>query len=110
MCEGSENGNPQPIADGVSHMQILLGRNTNFANDPPQMPSADAYVNVRSLDGNLVNVVSVRIALLVHSADPVKRQVVEQPFTLLDINVTQTDRLKRQVVTTTIPLRNASNV
>jgi len=106
MCEGNGNiGNPQPIADGISNMQVLLGNNTNFANDSLQMPSADAYVNVTSLD-SMINVVSVRIALLIRSTDPVKKQQVAQTFTLLDTNVTETDRLKRQVLTTTIPLRN----
>ena len=110
MCEGNGGGGAQPIADGVSNMQILLGSNTSFANDSIQMPSADAYVNVNSLNGNLISIVSVRIALLVRSNDPIKKQAVEQPFTLLDTNVIPTDRLKRQVVTTTVPLRNANNV
>lgn len=105
MCQGNASAAAQPIADGVTNMQILLGSNTVFANDSLLMPSADAYVNVSSLT-SMTSVVSVRIALLVRSTANVKSQAVTQNFTLLDTNVGPTDRFKRQVVTTTIPLRN----
>jgi len=52
------------------------------------------------------NVVSVRIALLIQSEEAIRNQNVTQTFTLLDAVVSPTDRTKRQVVTTTIPIRN----
>jgi len=110
MCTGNGDlNNPQPIADGVSNMQILLGVDTIFDNDSASMPSADAYVNP---DSSLVlsNVVSVRIALLVRSTGMVKKQNANLTYNLLDTDVQQTDRIKRQVVVTTIPLRNVNNV
>ena len=107
MCDGDGNGPgiPQPIADGVENMQILLGDNTNFANDTPQLYTADRYVNIASL-ASTMNVVSVRVALLMRSGDPIRQQDVAQTFNLLDVNVAHNDRIKRQVVTTTVPMRN----
>lgn len=113
MCQGNggglNNAGSQPIADGVSNMQILLGVDNNPDNDSASMKSADAYVNATS-SMVLNNVVSIRIALLVRSTDPVKKQDVSLTYNLLDTNIQQNDRVKRQVVVTTIPLRNVNNV
>lgn len=105
MCRGNGNGNAQPIADGISNMQILLGQNSVLSNDSFQMASADFYVN-RTAITSMNNIVSIRIALLIQSEEPIRTQNVNQTFTLLDTVVTPTDRIKRQVVTTTIPIRN----
>ena len=103
MCLGNGNAVPQPIADGVENMQILLGDNAIIGNDPLTGPSADRYVNPTTVG---VNVVSVRVALLVASQGPMRKQATVQNFILLDSIVAQNDRIKRQVITTTIPLRN----
>lgn len=118
MCNGngvSDNGAPvapAPIADGVSNMQILLGENTIFtnSNETAQMPSADFYLNVSSEDPvvNMNRVVAIRIALLVRTEEPIKQQDLLQTHTLLDHVAQDTDRIKRQVITTTIPLRNGN--
>lgn len=112
MCRGNGNPNaPQPIADGIESMQILLGDNANFANDTPATKTPDRYVNATALDSTL-NVVSVRIALLTRTDDPIKQQPVTETFTVLDTtfstagNPERFRRVKRQVVTTTIALRN----
>jgi len=109
MCRGNGNPNvPQPIADGINSMQILLGENsidngsTIYAK---QLPSADRYVNVGNV-ANLNQVVSVRLALLIQSEQAIREQNTAQTFTLLDTVVNTNDRTKRQVVTTTVPLRN----
>ena len=107
MCLGNGSATPQPIADGVSNMQILFGEKTinNESDYAKQIPSANRYVKVGSVT-NLNTVVSIRIALLVESEQPIRTEDLVQSFTLLDAIVTPTDRIKRQVVTTTIPLRN----
>jgi type IV pilus assembly protein PilW len=111
MCRGNGNALAQPIADGIESMQILLGDNSNFANDTPAAQTPDRYVNASTLD-NTLNVVSVRIALLTRTEDPIKQQPVTETFTILDTifstagNPDQFRRVKRQVVTTTVPLRN----
>lgn len=109
MCLGNGNAVAQPVADGIESMQILLGENTNFANDSPQLPSAEQYVNINDND-NTTRVVSVRIALLSRTTNPIKKQAIQETFTLLDTEITPAnpDRFKRQVITTTIPLRNRS--
>lgn len=110
MCTG--NGNPlapQPIADGVRNMQILLGVKSPTASNESvyamQTPYADSYVNSSSVT-NFNRVASVRIAILTDSASEIKSQNTTQTFTLLDQAITLTDRFKHQVITTTIPLRN----
>ncbi len=107
MCLGNGGDVAQPIADGIESMQILLGENTNFTDDTPQLPSANQYVNI-SQNTNTNKVVSIRIALLSRSTNPLKKQAVQETFTLLDTEFTpdNQDRFKRQVITTTIPLRN----
>ena len=107
MCLGNGGAVAQPVADGIESMQILLGENVNFVNDSPQLPSADQYVNI-SQNTNTNRVVSVRIALLSRTANPIKKQEAQPKLTLLDTEIQPeaADRFKRQVVTTTIPLRN----
>jgi predicted RNA polymerase sigma factor len=66
--------------------------------------SADRYVNPTV---PVREIVSIRIALLARSLNPIRTTPVVQAFTVLDANINQNDRIKRQVVTTTIPFRNA---
>ncbi|NOZ52562.1 MAG: prepilin-type N-terminal cleavage/methylation domain-containing protein [Gammaproteobacteria bacterium] len=104
MCRGNGNAVAQPIADNIENMQILYGENT----DPPTLglpPTANRYRNAD--EANLSTVVSVRIALLFRSEAAIKSTAVRQAYTLLGAaEIERTDRFKRQVVTTTIPLRN----
>jgi hypothetical protein len=113
MCRGNGNNVAQPIADNIESMQILLGEDTNFANNTPAALTPDRYVNVNALN-SMINVVSVRIALVTRTNDPIKKQPVNENLTVLDtvFKTTAADsnrfrRLKRQVITTTIPLRNS---
>ena len=105
MCRGNGGDNAQPIADGISNMQILLGQDSVLSNNAFQMASADFYVN-RTAITSMNNIVSIRIALLIQSEEAVRTQNVDQTFTLLDAVVRPSDRIKRQIVTTTIPIRN----
>lgn len=120
VCDGNsvdDNGNDlasEPIADGITHMQILVGENTvdnATSTYSAQMPSADRYVKVGNADRS--QVVSIRIAFLTQSEQEIRQQNVFTTFTLLDTTV-GTDptiaRFKRQVVTTTIPLRNRTGI
>ena len=105
MCLGNGNPNAQAIVDGIENMQILLGDNVTIANDPLTGPSADRYVNPGAIAQGL-NIVSVRVALLARSLNPIRTQATAQNFTLLDSNIAQNDRIRRQMITTTIPIRN----
>ncbi|HEY5604648.1 MAG TPA: PilW family protein [Gammaproteobacteria bacterium] len=104
MCLGNGNIVAQPIADGIENMQILLGENA--INNSITDPTADRYVNPAT--ANIAPIASVRVALLTRSAGSIKQQAALQNIALLDANVQQNDRLKRQVVTTTIPFRNGA--
>lgn len=117
VCDGNSvdaDGNDlpaSPIADGISHMQILVGENTidNAGSTySAQLPSADRYVNVGTANTN--RVVSIRIAFLTQSEEAIRQQNIAESFTLLDNVVNTSDRIKRQVVTTTIPLRNRTGI
>lgn len=113
MCDGNGNqGQPQPIADGVTNMQILLGENS-INNSPStyaqQLPSADRYIKAASVT-NASRIVAVRIAFLIKSEEGVRKQNLPRTFTLLDTVVNTNDRFKRTVVTKTIPLRNRQTV
>ncbi|WP_455208162.1 PilW family protein [Kaarinaea lacus] len=101
MCLGNGGGVAQPIADGIENMQIVIGE--DVVNNSTMGVSADRYVNPATV---VTNIVSVRIALLARSQNPIRSQATVQNFTLLDSNINQNDRIKRQVVTTTIPFRN----
>ena len=108
MCLGNGSVTPLPIADGVNNMQILIGEdsiNNGSSTYAKQMRSADRYIKVGSL-ASLNQAASVRVALLIQSAAAVREANVAQTFTLLDTVVNTNNRLKHQVVTTTIPLRN----
>lgn len=103
MCLGNGGGVAQPIADGIENMQILVGEDA--FNNSIRFRSADRYVNPAT-PVPPTRIVGVRIALLVSSANPIRTQSVVQNITLLDANLARNDRIRRQVVTTTIPLRN----
>lgn len=102
-CLGNGGGAAQPIADGIESMQILIGEDAVNNSTPGLGASADRYVNPATA---VANIVSVRIALLARSQNPIRNQTVVQTFTVLDSNINQNSRLRRQVVTTTIPFRN----
>lgn len=103
VCTGN-GGATQPIADGIENMQILVGEDVVNNSTPGMGASADRYVNPATA---VANIVSVRIALLARSQNPIRNQAVVQNFTVLDSNINQNSRLRRQVVTTTIPFRNS---
>ena len=114
-CEG--NGTVRSLVPGITNMQILYGEDTDPIV-PGQIRTANRYV--KPADANMNNVVSVRIALLFET-DGVVRGVDEaeaqtRSYKLLDgptlvfddQDPTQTRQIRREVVTTTITLRNSS--
>ncbi|MEW5754839.1 MAG: PilW family protein [Pseudomonadota bacterium] len=101
MCLGS-GGTAGVIADGVENMQILYGLDTD-ADD-----IANSFVSAASLNtGNVNNVVSVKIALLVSTVDTVG-QNAPGDYTVLNAPALGpfTDNRLRQVFSRTILLRN----
>jgi len=109
LCEGVNHTATQ-IVDGVVNMQILYGEDTD-----PIVSGAIRTANryVKPANNIMADVVSVRIALLFET-DGVVRGVsegtaIDRDYFLLDApKITFADQKRREVVTTTITLRNIS--
>ncbi len=98
-------GQATPLVDGVEALEITYGEDTNGDRVVDVYNPADAV-------SNWGNVISVRVGLLVRSDRPAFPDVEERPpyvvnGTNIDVQeVNNSDRLMRQVFTTTIALRN----
>jgi type IV pilus assembly protein PilW len=106
-CLGSGNAAPQPLVDDIEAMHILYGLDDDgdsVANRYVTATEAEAgVITLGTPDWN--NIVSVRIALLARSRNPIG-PVESRNYQLLDTTITRNDALAHRVFTTTIPLRN----
>jgi type IV pilus assembly protein PilW len=107
-CNG--NGDTQPLVSGIEDMQILYGVDTSPIV-PGEVRTADKYVppSVDIMD----DVVSVRIALLFRTDGGIRSteeaEDTNRNYSLLDAPTrTFNDRVRREVITTTITLRNST--
>jgi len=106
MCLGNGDDvvGAQPLVSGIENMQILYGENTSGLT-PGAAAAANRYV--RPETANLNQVVSVRISLLFASEKNVREKSASTEYYLLDSGkLSFNDKKRRQVVTTTIQLRN----
>lgn len=85
----------QPILENVEDIQVLYGERKG---------GNLAYVTAAKIQ-NLNNVFSVRISLLLQTAEN-NLASVPQPYTINGVTTTPTDRRLRRVFTTTVALRN----
>jgi len=100
-------GTAQPLASNIESMQILYGVNTS-SNATDSAPNRYVNIGDSALASDMSNVTGVRIALLIRSSGSVKPQTESADFTLLDSpTLSYNDNHKRQLVTTTILLRNS---
>ncbi len=102
-CDGSRSGIDQVIADNIEAMQILYGVQKD--------DGTAVYKNATALDVESAwgSVISVQIALLVHSQDDLLDiPSTQNEYTLLDDRVAIAAELRRlyRVYTTTIHLAN----
>ena len=103
MCAGSRTNTAEPIAEGVENIQFLYGVDTG------DDLIADRYINATDLfNSNLQDkVISIQVAILVHSLLRVHTKKVQITYTVLDTRYTApNDRKQRKVFTTTIRVRN----
>ncbi|UHD17898.1 PilW family protein [Thiocapsa bogorovii] len=94
-----EDGNPAEVLPGIHDMQILYGVDTSGA------PGLEAYQTAAEVNGNWGNVVAVRIALLLVSAED---NLVDSPQAI-PFNgalLEPDDHRLRRVETATIAIRN----
>jgi prepilin-type N-terminal cleavage/methylation domain-containing protein len=98
----ASTANKQPIVNGIENIQFMYGLDANADG------TVDQYLNATGISaaGGWQRVISIRVAILVRSIDPVLEANTAQSYTLLDVNVTPNDRYQRSVYTTTIQLRN----
>jgi type IV pilus assembly protein PilW len=87
----------QELVDNVENMQVLYGEDTD--NDG----LANRYVTANSV-GNMSNVVSARISLLLHTEDNISSSA--QTYTYNGAAVTATDHRIRRIFNTTVKIRN----
>jgi type IV pilus assembly protein PilW len=91
---------PQELVEGVESMQVLYGVSTGA------FKRADVYREADNVT-NWQNVVSVRVAFIVRSADGANSEDVTRVFNLLGTEVTApTDRRARLFSASTIGIRN----
>ena len=93
------NGEDQELVDGVEELQILYGINTNNATTAPNQ-----YVTSDNV-ANWNQVVAVRIMLLLRSPDNVNLDA-PQTYRFNNANLVAPDNRLRQVISTTVALRN----
>lgn len=89
----------QPLVEGVENMQILYGEDLNGDR------SADRYVPASTAGLVMNNVVSVRLSLLLVTAED-NLAITPQTYTFNGATVTAADRRLRRVFSSTIQLRN----
>ncbi len=88
------------LLDGVVGMQVLYGEDTNGDG------AANRYVSV--IPSNVLNVVSMRVAILLSSSESVSPDTASRTYTVLDQSYgPYNDSRLRRVYTTTVQLRNS---
>lgn len=102
-CTGNVGNVAMPIVEGVEAMRILWGVSADDDNVPDRYISYDAGIDPDE-------VLSVRVAILVSSDDPIRSRAGEETHVLLDTEVeTGPDKIARNVFSSTIQLRNISS-
>ncbi len=92
----------QPVVNGIENMQFLYGIDVNDDG------TADRFVNAANVGANWEKVVSIKVALLARSLNPVSDTASQPTFNLLDTTYkpASADRYQRAVYTEVIRLRN----
>ncbi len=99
---GTANPVPQPLVDNVETMRVLFGEDT----DAPSDNQANIYRQANDVL-NWTDVVSVRIALLVRTAEESGSDFDTKTYSLAGIPFGPiNDRRQRRVFTSTIQIRN----
>lgn len=89
------------IIENVESMQILYGEDTD--GDARRTPNR--YVPADAV-GNMDNVVSLRVSLLISNEDEFLPTATAQSFRVSDVTVNTNDRRLRRVYNTTVTIRN----
>jgi type IV pilus assembly protein PilW len=90
--------NKEALVENIEDMQILYGEDTNGDKTPNHYVSADRVTDMN-------NVISIRVSLLAVSPDDNLASNIT-PYTYNGVEITPTDTRLRQVITSTIAIRN----
>ena len=108
-CEGNAGGGKRALIEGVVNMQVLYGEDLSPFK-AGEARTADHYIHIEEADVNDTNferIKTVRIALLFKTNTPIKTKAESVSYKLLDApDITVNDKYRREVVVTTIALRN----
>jgi len=100
VCTGNSiDAKPMPLIEGVEEFRVLYGISTDDNGTPERYIPYNSSINPRQ-------VVSLRFGLLVNSGNPIRTRPVKMEYTVLDKEVSRTDRVARSVFTSTVKLRN----
>ena len=100
VCTGNSAGAaPMQLVEGVEAFRVLYGIDSNDDNIPERYIPYNSSINARQVS-------SLRFALLINSGNPIRSRPVEETYTVLDTDISKTDRVARSVFTSTVKLRN----
>jgi len=100
VCTGNSTGAaPMVLVEGVEEFRVLYGISTDEDKIPERYIPYSSTINPRQ-------VVSISFALLVNSGNPIRTRPVTDNYTVLDKEVSRSDRVARSVFTSTVKLRN----
>ncbi len=106
MCLGSGSAVPQPLLSNVESFQVLYGVESDVCQDGV----VNSYMNRDSIDaaGLSTKIMSVRVAILLHSEKDVLPENKETTFQILDVEYNPgSDRLARRLFQQTVYMPNA---
>jgi len=101
-CTGNASATPtaMPIVEGVEAMRFLWGIDADSDGVPEQYQPYNIGIDP-------AQVVSMRVAILVNSGEPIRSRASEETHVLLDVEVdSEIDKIARNVFTSTVLLRN----
>jgi len=98
-CTGNVGGETMVVVEGVEELRMLWGIDADFDKVPEQYIP---YSN--TIDANTV--IAIRVALLVNSGEPIRSRAGEETHVLFNEEFTITDKIARNVFSTTVMLRN----
>ncbi|MFK7892060.1 MAG: PilW family protein [Granulosicoccus sp.] len=99
-CQGNAGNTVMPVVDGVEEFRVLYGiAGDAGARVPQRFVTYDATLQTE-------NVVALRFAMLVNSGEPIRSRDISETFVVLDREVARSDRLAREVFSSTVLLRN----
>jgi len=98
-CTGNVGGVAMPIVEGVEAMRLLWGVDEDANGVPDRYIPYSAAINPE-------NVISMRVAILVNSEEPIRSRRGEETHVLFDQEIVTDDKIARNVFASTVLLRN----